>query len=65
MRWRQDRLPAASTQKWLQWVPFGCKRAFGAGKKQEFGKEGRRTAEKLSKPFGTCGGAASLLEFGF
>lgn len=45
-------------------MPFGWKCASGAGKKQELGKEGRRAAQKLSKPAGTCGAAASSLEFG-
>lgn len=43
-------------------MPFGWNCA-GAGKKQELGKEGKRAAEKLPKPVGTCG-AASSLEFG-
>lgn len=42
-------------------MPFGWQCASGAGKKQEIGKEGRRAAEKLPKPVGTCDGTASLL----
>lgn len=46
-------------------MPFARLCASGAEKKQELGKAGRRDAEKLPKPVGTCGGTASLLEFGF